>query len=72
MMMSPGESSAARAVTVDSVGSPDGTMILFCRAPAPEGPWQICLKKLDADEEEFIQLTKDGSNSLPDWHPTED
>jgi hypothetical protein len=47
-------------------------MILFCRAPAPEGPWQICLKKLDADLEEFVQLTHEGSNSLPDWHPSEE
>ena len=46
----------------DARYSPDGTMILFCRAPAPEGPWQICLKDLDADEEEFVQITKEGSN----------
>jgi formylglycine-generating enzyme required for sulfatase activity len=56
----------------DARYSPDGTMILFCRAPAPEGPWQICLKKLDADDEEFVQLTREGSNSLPDWHPSEE
>jgi formylglycine-generating enzyme required for sulfatase activity len=47
--------------------SPDGTMILFCRAPTPEGPWQICLKRLDGDDDEFITLTQDGSNLLPDW-----
>jgi TolB protein len=51
---------------------PDGTMILFWRAPTPEGPWQICLKALDADEEEFVQITREGSNTLPDWHPSED
>ena len=56
----------------DARYSPDGTMILFCRAPAPEGPWQICLKQLDGDEEEFVQLTKEGSNLLPDWHPSEE
>ena len=56
----------------DARYSPDGTMILFCRAPAPEGPWQICLKKNDADDEEFVQLTREGSNSLPDWHPSEE
>ena len=56
----------------DARYSPDGTMILFCRAPAPEGPWQICLKNLDADEEEFVQITREGSNSLPDWHPSEE
>jgi formylglycine-generating enzyme required for sulfatase activity len=54
----------------DARYSPDGTMILFCRAPAAEGPWQICIKKLD-DDEEFMQITKDGSNLLPDWHPDE-
>ena len=42
-------------------------MILFCRAPGPEGPWQICLKQLDGDDDEFATLTKEGSNSLPDW-----
>jgi Tol biopolymer transport system component len=55
----------------DARWSPDGTMILFCRAPAPEGPWQICVKRLDGDEEEFVQLTREGSNLLPDWHPHE-
>jgi formylglycine-generating enzyme required for sulfatase activity len=50
--------------------SPDGTMILFCRAPAPEGPWQICLKRLDGDEEDFVPITTEGSNLLPDWHPS--
>ena len=56
----------------DARYSPDGTMILFCRAPSPEGPWQICVQKLDGEPEDFVQLTKDGSNSLPDWHPSED
>ncbi len=55
----------------DARYSPDGTMILFCRAPAPEGPWQICLKKLDGDDEEFVPLTSEGSNLLPDWHASE-
>jgi formylglycine-generating enzyme required for sulfatase activity len=52
----------------DARYSPDGTMIIFCRAPSPEGPWQICLKKLDSDDLDFAQLTKEGSNLLPDWH----
>jgi len=56
----------------DARYSPDGTMVLFCRAPAPEGAWQICLKKLDANEDEFVQITQEGSNLLPDWHPTEE
>jgi TolB protein len=52
----------------DARYSPDGSMIVFCRAPSPEGPWQICLKKLDSDDLDFVQLTKEGSNLLPDWH----
>jgi formylglycine-generating enzyme required for sulfatase activity len=55
----------------DARYSPDGSMILFCRAPSPEGPWQLCVKKLDGDDEDFVTLTKEGSNSLPDWHATE-
>jgi formylglycine-generating enzyme required for sulfatase activity len=55
----------------DARYSPDGTMILFCRAPTPEGPWQICIKRRDCDEEEFVPLTREGSNLLPDWHPRE-
>lgn len=55
----------------DARYSPDGTMILFCRAPAPEGPWQICIQKRDAGEDEFVAITKEGSNSLPDWHADE-
>ncbi len=52
----------------DARYSPDGTMILFCRAPSPEGPWQICVQKLAGDEDEFSTLTKEGSNLLPDWY----
>jgi len=48
--------------------SPDGKLLLFTRAPTPEGPWQICLADLESDDLDFIQLTKEGSNSLPDWH----
>jgi sulfatase modifying factor 1 len=55
----------------DARYSPDGTMILFCRAPTPEGPWQICVKRLDGDEDEFVQITREGSNLLPDWHADE-
>ena len=48
-------------------------MILFCRAPSAEGPWQICVKRLNSDDEtDFVQLTMEGSNLLPDWHPDED
>jgi Tol biopolymer transport system component len=55
----------------DARYSPDGTMVVFCRAPAPEGPWQICIQKLDGEEDEFVQITRDGSNLLPDWNPDE-
>jgi Tol biopolymer transport system component len=55
----------------DARYSPDGTMILFCRAPSPEGPWQICVKRLDGEEDDFVPLTTEGSNLLPDWHPRE-
>jgi formylglycine-generating enzyme required for sulfatase activity len=55
----------------DACYSPDGSMILFCRAPAPEGPWQICVKALDGDDLDFTQLTRQGSNLLPDWHAEE-
>ena len=55
----------------DARYSPDGSMILFCRAPTPEGPWQICVKTIDGDESDFIQLTKEVSNLLPDWHGDE-
>ena len=56
----------------DARYSPDGAMFLFCRAPAPEGPWQICLKPLDADLEEFVVLTREGSNLQPDWSLSEE
>jgi formylglycine-generating enzyme required for sulfatase activity/Tol biopolymer transport system component len=55
----------------DARYSPDDSMILFCRAPTPEGPWQICVKSIDGDESDFVQLTKEGSNLLPDWHADE-
>jgi Tol biopolymer transport system component len=55
----------------DARYSPDGSMILFCRAPTPEGPWQICVKNIDGDDADFLQITKEWSNSLPDWHADE-
>lgn len=55
----------------DARYSPDGTMILFCRAPSPEGPWQICVQKLAGEDDEFVTLTREGSNLLPDWHADE-
>ncbi len=51
--------------------SPDGTHILFCRAPSAEGPWQICVRPVDGDDFDFAALSSEGSNTLPDWHPSE-
>jgi formylglycine-generating enzyme required for sulfatase activity len=55
----------------DARYSPDGRMIVFCRAPTPDGPWQICVKDLEGDDADFVTLTKEGSNLLPDWHADE-
>jgi Tol biopolymer transport system component len=52
--------------------SPDGSMIVFCRAPTPEGPWQLCIADLESDDLPFVQITSQGSNCLPDWHPLEE
>jgi TolB protein len=48
--------------------SPDGTMVVFSRAPGPEGPWQICVLDLQSDNLDIQQITREGSNNLPDWH----
>jgi formylglycine-generating enzyme required for sulfatase activity len=55
----------------DARYSPDGTLVVFCRAPNPNGPWQICIQRLDGDEDDYVPLTKDGSNLMPDWHADE-
>jgi Tol biopolymer transport system component len=52
----------------DARYSPDGSMIVFCRAPTPDGPWQICIADLESDDLDVVQLTNEGSNRLPDWH----
>ncbi len=51
--------------------SPDGSMIVFCRAPTLKGPWQICIADLVSDDLDFVQITSEGSNRLPDWHVSE-
>jgi len=56
----------------DARYSPDESMFVYCRAPSPEGPWQICVKKFDSDDFDFAQITSEGSNSLPDWTARED
>ena len=53
----------------DARYSPDGSMIVFCRAPSSEGPWQICVSRLGDDDMDFVALTADGSNLSPDWQP---
>jgi hypothetical protein len=51
--------------------SPDGTHLLFCRAPAPEGPWRICVKTIDGDD--FAYLTPEGQScTQPDWNASEE
>jgi formylglycine-generating enzyme required for sulfatase activity len=49
--------------------SPDGTMIVFSQGRSERGPWQIRVMKLD--DERMVELTREGSNSLPDWSPRE-
>ena len=52
--------------------SPDGNLIIFCRGPTAEGPWQICLKQLGGDDFDFVPLTTEGSNLSPDWDAREE
>jgi len=52
--------------------SPDGKMLLFCRAPTTEGPWQIWVMDLGGDDRGAVRLTSKGSNYLPDWDPREE
>ncbi|MBM4091039.1 MAG: hypothetical protein FJ276_16700 [Planctomycetes bacterium] len=50
----------------DARYSPDGSLLVFSRAPASEGPWQIWLLDLNSDDLDTIPITHDGSNRLPD------
>ncbi|MDP6723446.1 MAG: SUMF1/EgtB/PvdO family nonheme iron enzyme [Pirellulaceae bacterium] len=52
----------------DARFSPDSSMIVYCRAPSEEGPWQLWITDLEGDDLEAIQITNEGSNQLPDWH----
>ena len=52
----------------DARFSPDGSMIVYCRAPSEEGPWQLWITDLESDGLETMQITTEGSNRLPDWH----
>jgi len=55
----------------DARYSPDGSLVVFCRAPTPEGPWQLCLLDLESDDLDVVQITHEASNRLPDWHAVE-
>ncbi len=55
----------------DARYSPDGTMVIFARAPAVDGPWQISVQKLGDDDGAYITLTTEGSNLQPDWNADE-
>jgi formylglycine-generating enzyme required for sulfatase activity len=56
----------------DARFSPDGSMIVFSRAPTEDGPWQLWITDLESDDLVSIQLTREGSNRLPDWYQTEE
>jgi hypothetical protein len=51
----------------DARYSPDGTMIVFCRAPSAEGPWKICIARLGDESMDFVEIPAEGSNLQPDW-----
>ncbi|HEX4796561.1 MAG TPA: SUMF1/EgtB/PvdO family nonheme iron enzyme [Humisphaera sp.] len=63
---------AGADVQHDAEYSPDGSTVVFCRAPSSEGPWNICVSKLGDEDMDFLQLTKEGSNLQPDWYPDTD
>jgi len=45
--------------------SPDGTHIVFCQAPSPQGPWELYV--IPAAGGSPRRLTEDGSDMYPDW-----
>lgn len=45
--------------------SPDGTKLVFCQAPSPEGPWELYL--VPATGGTPVKLTDGGSDMYPDW-----
>ena len=52
----------------DARFSPDGSMVVYCRAPSEHGPWQLWVTDLKSDDLNSVQMTHVGSNRLPDWH----
>ena len=45
-----------------------GSMVVYCRAPSEDGPWQLWVTDLESDDLDSVQITHVGSNRLPDWH----
>jgi Tol biopolymer transport system component len=45
--------------------SPDGSKIVFCQAPSPEGPWELYTVLVGGGSP--IRLTEGGSDMYPDW-----
>jgi Tol biopolymer transport system component len=45
--------------------SPDGTRLVFCQAPDPEGPWELYV--IPAAGGTPVKLTDGGSDMYPDW-----
>ncbi|MFB3892907.1 MAG: TolB family protein [Phycisphaerae bacterium] len=45
--------------------SPDGTKIIFCQAPSPDGPYELYI--VPADGGSPTKLTEGGSDMYPDW-----
>jgi hypothetical protein len=56
----------------DARYSPDETAFVYCRAPSPEGPVAALREDLRQRHVRVHALTSEGSNSLPDWHASED
>ncbi|MBI2479030.1 MAG: PD40 domain-containing protein [Planctomycetia bacterium] len=44
----------------DARFSPDGSMIVFCRAPSEDGPWQMWITDLNSDDLDSVQITGQG------------
>ena len=47
-------------------------MLLFCRAPSTQGPWQVWAASLEKNSPAPVKLTSKGSNFMPDWDARED
>ena len=65
------DASSVPDIQHDARYSPDGSLVVFCRAPNADGPWQLCILDLQSEDLDVIQITREGSNRLPDWHARE-